>query len=334
MNNKIGSMSHCVLGHNALDIPKCEICEQHDVQITCINCGVNFCKACDEQQHSKGKFKEHQRQEYSGLIPSRFCTIKGHEQQPLALFCQTCSKLICGLCVVDDHKTHTYVRAEVATENAKEILKDSIVPLQATITEAETEIKKTQEEIKVLQSEIKQKKEKIKEAKKKIDENLQRIEEIKSVLGKNEVDSFTLLSMVSNLKKVNINPRIQSFSDKQKEWHLDLIFVVQEKKHPLFTRDGNDLIYKKQITSIEASLGTSFTVKTLNGEIITVDTKDEIISLSTRKRISNKGMPIKNLASYGDLFIEFDITIPKKLTNVQRKKIQELELWNEIFSKI
>jgi len=37
-------------------------------------------------------------------------------------------------------------------------------------------------------------------------------------------------------------------------------------------------------------------------------------------------MPIKNLGSYGDLFIEFDIIFPKKLTNVQRKKIQELEL--------
>jgi len=106
----------------------------------------------------------------------------------------------------------------------------------------------------------------------------------------------------------------------------DIIFVVQEKKHPLFTRDGNDLIHKKQITLSEALLGTSFTVKTLSGETITVDTKDEVVSPSTRKIISNKGMPIKNLGSYGDLVIEFDINFPKKLTNVQRRKIQELEL--------
>jgi len=114
---------------------------------------------------------------------------------------------------------------------------------------------------------------------------------------------------------------------KSQEWHLVILYLLyKKKKHPLFTRDGNDLIHKKQITLSEALLGTSFTVKTLSGETITVDTKDEVVSPSTRKIISNKGMPIKNLGSYGDLVIEFDINFPKKLTNVQRRKIQELEL--------
>jgi len=188
-----------------LDLPKCDICEQNDVQITCIRCENNFCKVCDEKHHSKGKLKEHQRDNYSGLGVSRFCTIRGHEKQLLSLFCQTCSKLICGMCVVGDHKPHTWVLPEVAAEHAKGALRSAIVPLQEKIRKVDAEIKTTQGEVRVLQGEIKKKENKIQEGKKEIDETLQRIEEIKSLLSKNQVDSFTLLSVVSNLKlEINI----------------------------------------------------------------------------------------------------------------------------------
>jgi len=175
-------------------------CEKKDVHTTCIKCDLNFCTSCDEKHHSSGKLKDHQRDIYSGLTPSRFCTIKGHEKQPLPIFCQSCSKLICGICVLGEHKAHTCVLAEVAAENAKGILKNAIVPLQETITRAEAVIKTTQEEINALHGEIKKKEEKIKETKKEINENAQKIEEIKSLLNKNQVDSFVLLSMASNLK--------------------------------------------------------------------------------------------------------------------------------------
>jgi len=192
-----------------LDLPKCDVCEEHDVQITCIMCNLNFCKSCDEKHHSKGKLKTHQRDIYSGLTPSRFCVSKGHEKQTLSLFCQVCSKLICGFCV-GDHKAHTYVGAEVAAANAKEVLKDSIVPLQDSITKAQVDVKTSQEKIKVLQGEIKKEEENIREIKRNIDENLQKIEDIKSLLRKNESDSFTLLSMVSNLK-LELNPHFKLF---------------------------------------------------------------------------------------------------------------------------
>jgi len=123
------------------DLPKCDICEQKDAQLTCVKCEINICKICDEKHHSKGKLKEHQRDPYTGTT-SRFCTIKGHEKQTLALFCQTCSKLICGTCVVSEHKVHTWLGVEVATENAKNILKNAIKPLQENITGAQDEIKK------------------------------------------------------------------------------------------------------------------------------------------------------------------------------------------------
>jgi len=196
-----------------LDLPKCDVCEKNDIQVvTCIKCDLNFCKTCDQKHHSTGKLKEHKREIYSGVdLPSRFCIMKSHEKQPLALFCENCSKLICGLCSIEEHKTHTCVRAEVAAENAKGILKDAVIPLQEMVTQAEIEIKISQEK-------IQKEEEKIKENKKKMDENLQKIEDIKSLLNKNQVDSFLLLSMVSNLKLEN--PRRSNSHDYMGKWWL------------------------------------------------------------------------------------------------------------------
>jgi len=105
---------------------------------------------------------------------------------------------------------------------------------------------------------------------------------------------------------------------------LSLLF--KKKKHPHFTRDGNDLIYKRSIPLTEALCGTSFTVKGLNGETFTVDTSDEVINPHTRKRVPGKGMPIKNSSSYGDLIVEFDVQFPRKLNSNQKKKIREANL--------
>jgi len=102
--------------------------------------------------------------------------------------------------------------------------------------------------------------------------------------------------------------------------------VVEEKKHSHLTRDGNDLIYRHSISLSEALCGTSFHFKSLSGETIKVNTTDEVVSPSTRKRIPNKGMPIKSTGTYGDLIVEYDIQFPKKLTSTQKQKFQELGL--------
>jgi len=106
----------------------------------------------------------------------------------------------------------------------------------------------------------------------------------------------------------------------------DIQFVIQEKKHPVFTRDGNDLTMKKNISLSDALCGTSFNVTGLNGETVKVDTTGQVIGPHSRKRISGKGMPIKNSQSRGDLLIDFEIQFPSKLDNSQKKKIREANL--------
>lgn len=53
----------------------------------------------------------------------------------------------------------------------------------------------------------------------------------------------------------------------------DIIFVVDEKKHPQFERDGSDLIKTVTVDLHEALLGTSVFVSTLDGKSINVEVK-------------------------------------------------------------
>lgn len=50
----------------------------------------------------------------------------------------------------------------------------------------------------------------------------------------------------------------------------DLIFVIQEKPHPYFKREGNNLVYKASISLNGALCGTSIEVPTLDGRSIKV----------------------------------------------------------------
>jgi len=106
----------------------------------------------------------------------------------------------------------------------------------------------------------------------------------------------------------------------------DIIFVIQEKKHERFKRDGNDLIIKYNISLTDALCGIKFNLKGLNGENIIIDTTNEVVTSNSRKRISGKGMPIKNTRDYGDLLIEFNLQFPQKLENNQKRKIREANL--------
>jgi len=106
----------------------------------------------------------------------------------------------------------------------------------------------------------------------------------------------------------------------------DIIFVIEEKKHPRFVRDGNDLVFHRPISLTEALCGTKFSIEGLGGESINVDTKNEVVNPQTKKRIAGKGMPIKGGGSYGDLVIQWNINFPKTLTNAQKKQVREANL--------
>jgi len=176
-----------------LQAPKCDICGNSDTQVTCTTCETNYCKLCDQKLHVD-KRKNHQRIPYTGTeLPSRLCTITGHEGQPLNLYCQTCLKPICAFCLIGEHKNHSSIPIKDAVENVKTIIQDNIVPFQEQIAKIDQEIKAMEEEMKKIED-------KIKEAKTRRSETSQKLETLKSWVNKKDVDPYAFLSLVSELK--------------------------------------------------------------------------------------------------------------------------------------
>ncbi|CAB3398074.1 unnamed protein product [Caenorhabditis bovis] len=93
----------------------------------------------------------------------------------------------------------------------------------------------------------------------------------------------------------------------------DVVIVIQQKDHPLFERDGDDLHMKKKITLNEALCGFEFIVKHLDGHpLIIRGQPGEIIEPDAVKGVLARGMPNKRRRDEkGDLFVHFEIEFPE-----------------------
>ena len=103
----------------------------------------------------------------------------------------------------------------------------------------------------------------------------------------------------------------------------DIIFVIKQKPHSVYRRDGNDLRYTARI-SLREALTSSIRVPipTIDHEVIPLELK-EIVNPKTEKRIPGKGFPIsKSPGQRGDLVVNFDIVFP---TSLSQKSVDMME---------
>ncbi|KAG2229360.1 hypothetical protein BDF21DRAFT_414980 [Thamnidium elegans] len=93
----------------------------------------------------------------------------------------------------------------------------------------------------------------------------------------------------------------------------DVILVLNQKEHAVFTREGTDLLCKVKISLTEALCGFDKVIVThLDGRGIQVkNLAGSVIKPGMVKRIPNEGMPTyKRPDTRGDLYIEFDVEFP------------------------
>ncbi|TVU18095.1 hypothetical protein EJB05_34165 [Eragrostis curvula] len=104
----------------------------------------------------------------------------------------------------------------------------------------------------------------------------------------------------------------------------DLVFIVEEREHPKFKRDGNDLIYTHKISLVEALTGFTVQLTTLDGRSLTIPVKS-VVSPTYEEVVQGEGMPItKEPSKKGNLRIKFQIKFPTNLTTDQKAGIQQL----------
>ncbi|MEK7190337.1 MAG: DnaJ C-terminal domain-containing protein, partial [Patescibacteria group bacterium] len=102
----------------------------------------------------------------------------------------------------------------------------------------------------------------------------------------------------------------------------DLYIKINVASHPVFKREGNDLVMNLNLKLSEALLGTKYSIQTLDGEIeVTIP---EGVAINEILRVRGKGVPIlKN--KRGDLLIKLQIKLPGRLSRKSREIIEELK---------
>ena len=89
----------------------------------------------------------------------------------------------------------------------------------------------------------------------------------------------------------------------------DLIVMIEEEPHPLFTREGDNIILDLLVTFSEAALGADIEVPTLTGR---ARLKIEPGTQSgTILRMREKGLPRLNSFSKGDQFVRVNVWVPE-----------------------
>jgi curved DNA-binding protein len=102
----------------------------------------------------------------------------------------------------------------------------------------------------------------------------------------------------------------------------DLYLQVSIKEHPVFSREGNDLIVEKEISFSEAALGTTIEVPTLDGmKKVKVPPGTQS---HTKMRLKGLGIPHFQGEGKGDEYVKVIVKVPRKMTEKTRGLIQEL----------
>ena len=104
----------------------------------------------------------------------------------------------------------------------------------------------------------------------------------------------------------------------------DIVFVIGEKPHTQFTREGNNLRHKVRVTLKNALCGGTVTIPTIEGEKIR-HTLNTIVAPDTELIIPNKGMPNSKVVNQrGDLLVNYDIQFPKSISNQDKQQLAQI----------
>ena len=101
----------------------------------------------------------------------------------------------------------------------------------------------------------------------------------------------------------------------------DIIFIISEKSHKLFRRDGDDLELSVEIPLENALSGCTLSIPLLGGDHMDLKL-DDIVHPGYQKIVPDQGMPIsKEPGNRGNLNVTFRVVFPTHLTSNIRSEV-------------
>ncbi|TSA46452.1 molecular chaperone DnaJ [bacterium] len=104
----------------------------------------------------------------------------------------------------------------------------------------------------------------------------------------------------------------------------DLYVILRIKPHSVFIRKKEDLFISQDIGLAEALLEKEIPIADIGGEKFLVKIPGGF-SLQEKMRIFHRGMPKLGSLSRGDLFISFNLKLPKNISHKAKKLLEDLE---------
>ena len=97
-----------------------------------------------------------------------------------------------------------------------------------------------------------------------------------------------------------------------------------QKKHPLFTRDGDDIHFTLELDLKEALTGWKRTVTTIDGKQINIE-KSGPTQPGSKDSYPNLGMPLsKKPDTRGNFVVTYNVRFPTSLSFEQKRKLKEI----------
>nr|WP_297279672.1 molecular chaperone DnaJ [uncultured Butyricicoccus sp.] len=103
----------------------------------------------------------------------------------------------------------------------------------------------------------------------------------------------------------------------------DVIVTIAIRPHPIFNRDGNNVICDIPISFPQAALGDTLQVPTIDGKV--EYTIPEGTQNGTVFRLKGKGIQNVNGRGRGDQYVRVTIEVPTRLTEHQKRLLRDFE---------
>ena len=103
----------------------------------------------------------------------------------------------------------------------------------------------------------------------------------------------------------------------------DLYVTVYVKEHKMFKRDGQDIILEMPISFVQAALGATLTVPTVDGKV--QYDLPEGTQTGTVFRLRGSGVPSINGRGRGDQYVKVNVEIPRNLNHEQKELLRKFD---------
>ncbi|KAK4137871.1 DnaJ-domain-containing protein [Trichocladium antarcticum] len=118
--------------------------------------------------------------------------------------------------------------------------------------------------------------------------------------------------------------RFKGVGDQEEGGQQDLVFIVEEKPHALFVREGDDIVHTVDLDLKEALTGWKRSVATIDKKVLNIE-KAGPTQPGSADTYPGLGMPIsKKPGQHGNFVVRYNVKFPMTLTTAQKQKLREI----------